>query len=83
MEFGSSEDEGEGSGSGSGSFDGPMYGDIQSSKQNDTFTLPKIVLMFAVVVECSGSQTGFAAACKLVKPLGTIVLKSTTCRLSN
>ena len=33
---------------------------------------------FEVVIECSGSNYGFHDACKLVKPLGVIVLKSTT-----
>ena len=35
---------------------------------------------FDVVIDCSGSTSGFVSACKLVKPKGTIVLKSTTSR---
>lgn len=33
---------------------------------------------FAVVVDCTGASSGFMLAIKLVKPRGTIVLKSTT-----
>ncbi|HSI88000.1 MAG TPA: alcohol dehydrogenase catalytic domain-containing protein [Pyrinomonadaceae bacterium] len=48
--------------------------DIESHLTSDA---PKMHNVFDVVVEASGSESGFAMALDLVRPKGTIVLKST------
>lgn len=50
-----------------GNVEGVLLGDV----------LPAMFRHFDVVVEASGSETGFATALDLVKPRGKIVLKST------
>ena len=47
---------------------------------NTHSTMTHLNMDFDVVIDCSGSTSGFVSACKLVKPKGTIVLKSTTSR---
>ncbi|MGH9946274.1 MAG: MDR/zinc-dependent alcohol dehydrogenase-like family protein [Pyrinomonadaceae bacterium] len=47
---------------------------IETIKVDDT---AKLKNYFDVVVEASGSESGFASALELVKPRGTVVLKST------
>lgn len=48
---------------------GVIHEYIDETRMNDRF---------AVVVDCTGSSSGLVSAIKLVKPRGTIVLKSTT-----
>ena len=43
----------------------------------DVFTSTNFERQFDIVVEASGSQGGFATALEIIKPQGTIVLKST------
>ncbi len=43
----------------------------------DTAQEPALRDRFDIVIECSGSATGFSRALELVKPRGTIILKST------